>query len=129
MVNSVNIKKKIKKFNKTIFVNGDKSISIRWVLFSSLSDGVSKAKNLLISDDVIAAVKAIKSLGIKDGDEVITVANTAIPTISAIRGIGAIPKLVDIGEDYLIDTSKIERETPLAFVTIILSLCASAFIF
>ena len=53
---------------------------------------------------------ALKSLGIKKGDEIITVANTAIPTISAIRGVGAIPKLVDIGEDYLIDTSKIERE-------------------
>ena len=53
---------------------------------------------------------ALKSLGIKKGDEIITVANTAIPTISAIRGLGAIPKLVDIGEDYLIDTSKIEKE-------------------
>ena len=40
-------------------------------------------------------------------DEVITAANTAIPTISAIRSVNAVPKLVDIGEDYLIDVSKI----------------------
>ena len=30
-------------------------------------------------------------------------------TISAIVNSGAIPKLVDVGEDYLIDTSKIEK--------------------
>ena len=65
MPNSILIQKKLKKFNKTITVSGDKSISIRWVLFSSLADGVSKAKNLLISEDVLAAIKVIKKLGIK----------------------------------------------------------------
>ena len=50
MSNSVIIKKKIKKYNKIITVTGDKSISIRWVLFASLANGVSKAKNLLISE-------------------------------------------------------------------------------
>ena len=59
------IKKKIKNFNKKIFVSGDKSLSIRWVLFSSLADGVSKAQNLLNSEDVITAINAIKKLGIK----------------------------------------------------------------
>ena len=59
------IKKKILKFTKSISVTGDKSISIRWVLFSSLSNGVSKAKNLLLSEDVLAAVKAINKFGIK----------------------------------------------------------------
>ena len=65
MVNSINIKKKIKKFNKKIFVNGDKSISIRWVLLSSLSHTTSRAKNLLMSEDVKAAIKTVKKLGIK----------------------------------------------------------------
>ena len=64
MTNSVLIKSKIKSFNKTITVSGDKSISIRWVLFSSLANGVSKANNLLMSEDVIAAIKVIKKLGI-----------------------------------------------------------------
>ena len=40
----------------------------------------------------------------------ITAANTAIPTISAIRSTGAMPKLVDIDDNYLIDVSKIEAE-------------------
>ena len=65
MKNLVIFKNKIKEFNKTIIVSGDKSISIRWVLFSSLANGVSKAKNLLLSEDVLAAIKAIKELGIK----------------------------------------------------------------
>ncbi len=65
MSNSVIIKKKINSFNKTISVGGDKSLSIRWVLFASLANGVSKAKNLLMSEDVIAAIKSIRKLGIK----------------------------------------------------------------
>ena len=59
------VKKKIKKFVKKIYVNGDKSLSIRWVLFSSLASGTSKAQNLLMSEDVIAAIDAIKKLGIR----------------------------------------------------------------
>jgi 3-phosphoshikimate 1-carboxyvinyltransferase len=65
MSNIVTIKNKIRTFNKIIHVSGDKSISIRWVLFSSLASGTSKAKNLLLSDDVKAAIKTINKLGIK----------------------------------------------------------------
>ena len=64
MPNSIIVNKKIKTFNKEITVSGDKSISIRWVLFSSLATGISKAQNLLMSEDVLAAIKAIKKLGI-----------------------------------------------------------------
>ena len=65
MANTVVIKHKIKPFRKKISVSGDKSLSIRWVLFSSLSSGISKARNLLMSEDVISAIEAIKKLGIK----------------------------------------------------------------
>ena len=65
MPNSLIIDDKIGSFNKTISVSGDKSISIRWVLLSSLANGVSNAQNLLLSEDVLAAIKAIKTLGIK----------------------------------------------------------------
>ncbi len=65
MPNSVIINSKIKKFKKIITVSGDKSISIRWVLFSSLANGVSTGRNLLKSEDVIAALNAIKQLGIR----------------------------------------------------------------
>ena len=65
MSNIVKIEKKIKNFKKTITVPGDKSLSIRWVLFSSLAKGTSTAKNLLMSEDVLASIEAIKKLGIK----------------------------------------------------------------
>ena len=65
MTNTLVIKDKIKKFNKSITVSGDKSISIRWVLFSSIATGTCKAKNLLMSEDVLASINAIKKLGLK----------------------------------------------------------------
>ena len=65
MSNAIIIKKKINAFEKKIVVTGDKSISIRWVLFSSLAEGVSEAKNLLVSEDVMAAINSVKKLGIK----------------------------------------------------------------
>ncbi len=61
----ITVNKKIKDFNKKIIVPGDKSLSIRWVLFASLSEGISKARNLLMSEDVIATLNTIKKLGIK----------------------------------------------------------------
>ena len=64
MSNSTKINNKIDSFNKTITVPGDKSLSIRWVLFSSMAQGNSKAFNLLLSDDVLAAISAVKKLGI-----------------------------------------------------------------
>lgn len=65
MPNKIILKKKILSFKKKISIPGDKSISIRWVLISSLANGVSKAKNLLMSDDVLATIKAIKKFGAK----------------------------------------------------------------
>ena len=65
MPNLLIIKNQIKKFDKVITASGDKSISIRWVLFSSLANGISTAKDLLISEDVTAALKMINKLGIK----------------------------------------------------------------
>jgi len=61
----ISVNKKIRKFKNKIIVPGDKSLSIRWILLSSLANGVSKSKNLLMSEDVLAAIKAIKKLGIK----------------------------------------------------------------
>ena len=64
MKSYIQISNKIKKFNKTIQVSGDKSISIRCVLLASQAIGTSKIYNLLESEDVINALKSIKKLGI-----------------------------------------------------------------
>ena len=65
MANFLIIEKKLKQFDKKISISGDKSISIRWILFASLASGLSKAQNLLISDDVLTAINAVKKFGIK----------------------------------------------------------------
>lgn len=51
---------------------------------------------------------ALRGLGVSPGDEVITVPNTAVPTVSAIREIGATPVFVDIDKSFNIDIKKIE---------------------
>ena len=61
----ISINSKISSFKKMISIPGDKSLSIRWVLFSSLASGVSTSKNLLLSEDVLAAIEVIKKFGIK----------------------------------------------------------------
>ena len=70
----------------------------------------NKAKyGVAVGSGTDALLVSLKTLNLKKGDEVITAANTAIPTISAIMNAGGKPKLVDIGEDYLIDVNKIEK--------------------
>jgi dTDP-3-amino-2,3,6-trideoxy-4-keto-D-glucose/dTDP-3-amino-3,4,6-trideoxy-alpha-D-glucose/dTDP-2,6-dideoxy-D-kanosamine transaminase len=52
---------------------------------------------------------ALASLGVGKGDEVITVPNTAVPTVSAIRTLGATPVFVDIrDDDFLMDVGQVE---------------------
>lgn len=55
-----------------------------------------------------ALVLSLRALGIGLGDEVITVANTAVPTVAAIRLTGAVPVFVDVEEDsYLMDVTQV----------------------
>ncbi|MEF2230689.1 MAG: DegT/DnrJ/EryC1/StrS family aminotransferase [Pseudodesulfovibrio sp.] len=57
-----------------------------------------------------AITLALRAVGINPGDEVITVANTAVPTVSAIVSMGATPVFVDIDPcTYLMDTDTIEQ--------------------
>ncbi|MFI6090866.1 DegT/DnrJ/EryC1/StrS family aminotransferase [Streptomyces sp. NPDC051218] len=56
-----------------------------------------------------ALVLALRASGVGPGDEVITVSNTAAPTVIAIDQVGATPVLVDVREsDYLMDTAQVE---------------------
>jgi len=65
MNRTVIIKEKIFSFNKKITVQGDKSLSIRWALIASQALGVSRAYNLLDSEDVKNTLKILKKLGVK----------------------------------------------------------------
>ena len=64
MKNQVKIEETIKPFKKEIIVSSDKSLSIRCILLSSIAAGTSKIFNLLESDDVLNALKAIKKIGV-----------------------------------------------------------------
>lgn len=56
-----------------------------------------------------AVFLGLKALGVGPGDEVITVPNTAVPTVSAIVTAGATPRFVDIDpRTYLMDVSQVE---------------------
>ncbi len=117
MINFWSYKKEYKK-NKNKFINKiDQTLSKGIVFFGDeLAKFEKKFKSIYkskfgsaVGSGTDALLIALKSINIKSGDEVITAANTAIPTISAIINSGATPKLVDIGDDYLIDCSKIEK--------------------
>src|SRR3954447_17507445 len=61
-------------------------------------------------DNGTNAIKlGLQAIGVKPGDEVITVSNTAAPTVVAIDAVGATPVFVDVHEDnYLMDVSQVE---------------------
>ena len=65
MNNAVKISSAIKPFAKTLKIEGDKSLSIRWALLASQALGKSKSYNLLKSEDVINTLKCLKQLGVK----------------------------------------------------------------
>jgi len=69
--------------------------------------GVQYAAGLNSGTD--ALILALKGLGIGPGDEVITVANSFISSVSSIVCVGAKPVFTDVGEDYLIDPNLIEK--------------------
>jgi aminotransferase EvaB len=55
-----------------------------------------------------ALMLALRAIGVRSGDEVITTANTAIPTVSAIVSAGGVPRFIDITEGtYLMDVSRL----------------------
>src|SRR5512137_2696886 len=56
---------KINKVSGTLTFCGDKSISHRALLISSLADGKSLIKNLSDSDDIKSTKNCLKSLGIE----------------------------------------------------------------
>lgn len=56
-----------------------------------------------------AIVLGLRAIGVGAGDEVITVSNTAAPTVVAIDAVGATPVFVDVHEDtYLMDVDQVE---------------------
>lgn len=110
--------KEYKKEKRKILSNIEKTISKGNIFFGDQLDNFEKnfikkykAKyGIAVGSGTDALLIALKTLNLKPGDEIITAANTAIPTISAIINAGGTPRLVDIGQDYLINVKKIKKE-------------------
>ena len=109
--------KEYKELRKKILFSNDRTLKSGQIFFGQelikFEKQFIKSNNLKYGIAVGSCTEAIYislvALGIGKGDEVITVSNTAIPTVSAIRNTGADIKFVDIRDDYLIDTNKIEK--------------------
>ena len=75
------------------------------------ADYINSKNAIGVNSGSDALFLAIKSLGIGEGDEIITVSHTFISTVDAIVRNGAKPVFVDIEPDtYCIDPSKIEEK-------------------
>jgi dTDP-3-amino-2,3,6-trideoxy-4-keto-D-glucose/dTDP-3-amino-3,4,6-trideoxy-alpha-D-glucose/dTDP-2,6-dideoxy-D-kanosamine transaminase len=70
---------------------------------------VGAEQGIGVNSGTDAIFLGLKALGVGPGDEVVTVANTAVPTVAAIRATGANAILVDIEPDtYLMDVGQVE---------------------
>jgi len=106
-----------KKIKKTIFKSIDKTLNSGKLFygpelekFEHKFNKFNKSKyGLAVGSGTDALFIALKTLNIGLNDEVITVSNTAIPTVSAIVTAGAKVRFVDIGTNYLINVNKIEQ--------------------
>ena len=61
MKNFIRISDKIIPFNKSLEIEGDKSLSIRWALIASQASGKSSSYNLLKSEDVANTLSCLKN--------------------------------------------------------------------
>lgn len=99
----------LKNINKTI-KNGDIFFGDEIKKFEKNFIKKNKAKyGIAVGSGTDALLISLKTLNLKPSDEIITAANTAIPTISAIINAGGKPKLIDVGEDYLMDIKKLKK--------------------
>lgn len=70
----------------------------------------NEGQSVGVANGTDAIIIALLALGIKTGDEVITVSNTAVPTVSAIRSVGAIPVFCDVDpETALMDITNLAQ--------------------
>ena len=92
--------------NKSIFVNGEEVGKFEKKVAQKC--GVKYAVALNSGTDALTL--ALKLLGIKKGDEVITPPNSFISSTSSIIHLGAKPVFVDVADDQNIDPNFIEKK-------------------
>lgn len=105
-------KKKILNIVNKVFKSGNLILSNEVRKFeNNFSKTINNYYGIGVNSGTDALQISLMSLGIKQDDEVITVSNTAVPTVSAIVSCNAKPVFVDINEkDFLINTDLIEEK-------------------
>ncbi len=73
-----------------------KTFEERFAAYCGVQHGVG------VNSGTDALFLGLKALGVQAGDEVITVPNTAVPTVSAIVSAGGTPRFVDVHPDTLL---------------------------
>src|SRR5581483_7965096 len=93
-----------------VFKSGRLVLGAEGVKFESeMAAYLGVAGGVGVNSGTDAIYISLLAAGIKAGDEVITVPNTAVPTVSAISAIGARPVFVDIRQDdLLMDVAQVE---------------------
>lgn len=105
-----NLEKEIDEAIKRVLTRGDLLLRSDVKEFEkSLAEflGVKYAVSLNSGTD--ALIFSLKAVGIKKGDEVITVSHTFFASVEAIHHVGAEPVLIEVGEDFIMDMGKLEE--------------------
>ncbi len=95
-----------KCLKKSIFVNGDEVIKFE----KKVSQKCGTKYAVALNSGTDALTLALKLVGIKKGDEVITPPNSFISSTSSIVHLGAKPVFVDVANDQNIDPDFIEKK-------------------
>ena len=99
--------KRVKKVVKSGDFTLGKELSIFEKKFASLI-GTKFAVGVNSGTDAIKI--SLKAIGVKNGDEVITAANTFVATVGGICELGAKPIFVDVKENYCLNADLLEAK-------------------
>ena len=93
-----------------VFKSGQLILGPEGVAFEGdMAAYVGVAGGVGVNSGTDAIYIALAAAGVAAGDEVITVPNTAVPTVSAIQVLGARPVFVDVrDDDFLMDVNQVE---------------------
>lgn len=92
-----------------VFSNGDLILRSDVEEFeTNIADYVGTKYAVSLNSGFDALHHSVRAMGIGPGDEVITVAHTFVATVAAIVHCGGKPVLIDVGQDFNMDVSKIE---------------------
>jgi len=117
MVKTWSYQKEYKDLKKKIFISLDKVFKSNKLFFGTELNKfekkflkINKSKyGIGVKSGTEALVIALKTLKISNNDEVITVSNTAIPTIAAIQNVGGKVKFVEVNDEYLMDINSLKK--------------------